>query len=141
MSKLSKGRSLMNRSQIIASVRTKDTGPEMALRHELHRPGYLYRLHVRDLPGKPDLVFASRRKVLFVHGYQWHGHDCRYGRLPKSNLGYWKRKIEANVARDADQFQRLAAAGWQSLVVWQCDLREPEGALADLMAFLENSES
>jgi DNA mismatch endonuclease (patch repair protein) len=113
----------------------------MMLRRELHRRGYRYRLHVKDLPGKPDLVFPSRKKVVFVHGCYWHGHDCRWGRLPKSNLDYWAPKIEANVARDAQQMQRLADAGWRAMVVWQCDLKEPERALADVVAFLEDFES
>jgi DNA mismatch endonuclease, patch repair protein len=88
------------RSRIMQAVKQKDTGPELLLRRALHRLGYRYRTHAKDLPGRPDLVFASRKKVIFVHGCFWHGHDCSKGRLPKSRPEYWIPKIEANKARD-----------------------------------------
>ncbi len=108
----------------------------MALRRALHRLGYRYRLHRRDLPGSPDIVFPSRRKVVFVHGCFWHGHDCRWGRLPKSRPEYWLPKIEANRARDNRALTRLCEGGWQTMVVWQCDLRDLDDAVSRVEAFL-----
>lgn len=134
-------REAMDRSQIMSSVRSKDTGPEMVVRRHLHRIGYRYQLHRRDLPGCPDLVFPSRRKVILVHGCFWHGHGCRWGRLPKSNLEYWKPKIEANEARDREVERRLREARWNALVVWQCELRQPDMILAHIVAFLEGFDS
>jgi DNA mismatch endonuclease (patch repair protein) len=111
------------RSKIMASVRTKNTGPELALRKLLHALGYRYRLHSRALPGSPDLVFPAAHKVIFVHGCFWHGHGCRWGRLPKSRKGYWVPKIAGNRTRDRRVIRQLRKAGWNSLVVWECDLR------------------
>ena len=88
------------RSYIMSRVKTKDTGPELLLRRALHKRGYRYRVNVKKLPGKPDIVFPSRRKLVFVHGCFWHGHDCRWGRPPKSNAEYWKPKVRANRKRD-----------------------------------------
>ena len=121
------------------AVRSKDTGPEQKIRRLLHGLGYRYRLHRRDLPGKPDLVFPSRKKAIFVHGCFWHAHGCRYGRPPKSRLEYWLPKLEKNKARDADKLSRLEELGWRVLIVWQCEM-EDIGALADsLHCFLEGS--
>lgn len=127
----------VRRSAIMASVRTKDTKPEMTVRRMLHRLGYRYRLHRRDLPGSPDLVFPSRKKAIFVHGCFWHGHGCRWGKLPKSKLDYWRPKIENNRRRDARNLEALAEAGWTTLVVWQCELRDLENARKLLTDFLE----
>lgn len=115
-----------------------DTAPEMLVRKALHRLGFRYHLHRKDLPGSPDLVFPSRGKAIFVHGCFWHGHGCRWGRLPKTKLEYWAPKIEANRARDARKQSELHRAGWKSLVVWQCELRNPDGALGRIMAFLDD---
>lgn len=125
------------RSAIMAAVKTKDTGPELAVRRLLYRRGYRYRIHCRDLPGTPDIVFRGRKKAVFVHGCFWHGHDCRGGRLPKSRLDYWAPKIEANGKRDARNLTELEQAGWQAMVLWQCELRAPDAALGKLIAFLE----
>lgn len=125
------------RSFIMSSVRSRDTKPELAVRRTLHNMGYRYRLHRRDLPGRPDLVFPSRKKVIFVHGCFWHGHGCRWGRLPKSKLDYWQPKIEANRARDRKNLEDLRAAGWSAFVVWQCELREFETTMARIVDFLE----
>lgn len=120
------------------AVRSTDTKPEMRVRRLAHRLGYRFRLHRADLPGTPDLVFAGRRKVIFVHGCFWHGHDCRRGaRQPKANAGYWRAKIERNAARDVASAEALRAAGWAVLVLWECELKD-ETALADrLCAFLD----
>ena len=125
------------RSRIMRSVGTANTGPEMTVRRALHRRGFRYSLHRRDLPGSPDIVFPSRRKVLFVHGCFWHGHSCRWGRLPKSRLDYWQPKIEANRKRDARNVKDLQDDGWAVLVVWQCELRDKPAAIDGIVRFLE----
>lgn len=127
------------RSRIMSSIRSKDTKPEMIVRRLLHRAGYRYRLHRRDLPGNPDLIFEGRQKVIFVHGCFWHQHEaeaCRDGRKPKSNTGYWHEKLERNVARDRAAVEQLSVQGWQTLIVWECETKD-EAALGDrLRGFL-----
>lgn len=111
------------RSERMGRVRSKDTKPEMAVRRLVHSLGYRYRLHVADLPGKPDLVFPSRRCVIFVHGCFWHRHaGCPRCRLPKSRLEFWKPKLEANKRRDSANKRRLTQLGWRYLVVWECQI-------------------
>lgn len=98
--------------------------PEMRVRQLVHSLGYRYRLHTKDLPGKPDLVFRPRRKVIFVHGCFWHQHetpDCPYRHIPTSNLTYWKPKLERNVERDKQQQTQLLSNGWRVLIVWECE--------------------
>ncbi len=112
------------RSKIMASVRSKDTGPELLVRSLLHRAGYRFRLHRGDLPGKPDIVFPGRRKVIFVHGCFWHAHACRYGRPPKSKLDFWLPKLDRNKKRDAENERKLKNAQWAVLVVWQCETKD-----------------
>src|SRR5262245_58300852 len=113
------------RRRTMQAVTSKDTAPEMAVRRLLHARGYRYRLHRRDLPGNPDLVFPRLRKVIFVHGCFWHGHDCARGRrVPKSNTEYWVGKVARNRARDADHDRRLKANGWDVLAVWECEIRD-----------------
>lgn len=126
------------RSFIMSKVGQKNTAPEMTLRRALHARGFRYRLHRRDLPGAPDLVFPSRQKVVFVHGCFWHGHDCRWGRAPKSRGEYWLPKIEANRVRDNLALTKLSDMGWQTFVVWQCELRDPEAAIQRVVAFLND---
>lgn len=126
------------RSWLMSRVRGKDTKPEMAVRRLLHGLGYRYRLHRKDLPGKPDLVFPSRRKAVFVHGCFWHGHDCKYGKLPVSNVDYWRDKIERNKTRDANALHALGSLGWGAFVVWQCDIRDLERLEKALVDFLED---
>lgn len=111
----------------MARVRAWDTSPEMTVRHLLTQLGYRYRLHRKDVPGKPDIAFITRRRAIFVHGCFWHGHDCKRGaRIPKSNSDYWIAKIKRNRARDASILQSLDAMGWQAMTVWECELREPD---------------
>ena len=124
------------RSYIMSRVGSKDTAPEMTVRRLLHRLGYRYRLHAAELQGRPDLCFPARRKVIFVHGCFWHGHDCRYGHLPKTRVEYWQEKIETNRRRDLDRILKLADDGWSSLVVWQCETRDTEQLTAKLVGFL-----
>lgn len=125
------------RRHIMQSVKSKDTGPEMAVRRMLHAKGYRYRLHRKDLPGSPDIVFASKRKAIFVHGCFWHGHECSKGKLPKSKLNYWRPKIEQNKDRDARNIAKLEAAGWQTLVVWQCEIVDGHELWLRLQEFVE----
>jgi DNA mismatch endonuclease (patch repair protein) len=125
------------RSKIMSSVGAKNTCAEMGVRRLVHAMGYRYALHRSDLPGRPDLVFPSREKVIFVHGCFWHGHRCRYGRLPKSRQDYWEPKIETNKCRDRKQRQELTRQGWRVLVVWQCQLKKkPEWLRARIDDFL-----
>ena len=125
------------RSFIMSRVKTEGTGPELMLRRELHKLGYRYRLNMKTLPGKPDLVFPKRRKIIFVHGCFWHGHGCKWGRLPKSRLDYWQPKITANRNRDSRNITALVEAGWEVLVVWQCQLRKMNQCLEDVCSFLD----
>ncbi|HVZ99151.1 MAG TPA: very short patch repair endonuclease [Caulobacterales bacterium] len=110
------------RRRIMQAVGTKDTGPELIVRSALHRAGLRFRLHRRDLPGSPDLVFASRRVAVFVHGCFWHGHKCSKGRMPKSRIDYWGPKIAKNRERDARNVRRLRRLGWTAITVWECDI-------------------
>ena len=108
----------------MALVRSTDTGPEMVVRRLVHSLGYRYRLHRKDLPGRPDLTFPSRRKVLFVHGCFWHQHSCSRGaRIPATSREYWVRKLQRNVARDKRVRRELRKLGWSSLVVWECQTK------------------
>ncbi|MGB4334419.1 MAG: very short patch repair endonuclease [Chromatiaceae bacterium] len=111
------------RSERMSRVRGKDTAPEMKLRRLIHGMGYRYRLHVGDLPGKPDLVFPSRHALIFMHGCFWHRHaNCKLARLPKSKLDFWETKLEQNRQRDLGYRERLRAMGWRVLIVWECEL-------------------
>ncbi|MBI2512021.1 MAG: DNA mismatch endonuclease Vsr [Opitutae bacterium] len=130
--------SAKTRSRIMASVGTRDTGPEVALRKRLHSLGYRYRTHSRSLPGKPDIVFPRLHKVIFVHGCFWHGHRCRWGRLPKSRVDYWTAKIRLNRQRDRRVTAKLRRREWRALVVWQCQIRDIERTLPRIVRFLES---
>lgn len=126
----------MNRSQMMAAVRSKDTQPEMLVRRLVHAMGYRYRLHRPNLPGKPDLVFSARRKVIFVHGCFWHQHGCKHSHLPKANGSYWVPKLERNRVRDAEHLKALRANGWLCLVLWECQLQKPAWLRQRLSKFL-----
>jgi DNA mismatch endonuclease, patch repair protein len=123
----------------MASVKSKHTGPEVAVRRLLHKHGYRYRLHPKHLPGSPDIAFIARKKAILVHGCFWHGHNCRWGRLPKSRIRYWTEKICANRERDEKKRRELATMGWRTLVVWQCELRNPGRLLSKLVRFLDRN--
>lgn len=128
------------RSHLMSRIRGKDTGPELKVRQLAYALGFRFRLHRRDLPGSPDLVFASRRKVIFVHGCYWHRHSgCRYAYLPKSNVEFWQAKLAANVARDEIVTKALKELGWQALVVWECETRDAEALRSRLADFLKNA--
>lgn len=125
------------RSRIMARVHGKSTKPEMRVRRLTFGAGYRYRLHVSNLPGKPDLVFPGRRKVIFVHGCFWHGHDCPRGnRSPKANSDYWRVKIERNRERDLSHTAKLEADGWKILIIWECQLGNDEEVISRIRSFL-----
>jgi DNA mismatch endonuclease, patch repair protein len=121
-------------------VRAKNTKPEMAVRRIVHALGYRYRLHGRSLPGRPDLVFASRRKVIFVHGCFWHRHSgCAKATTPQANAEFWLAKFRANRQRDRKIERRLASDGWGVVTVWECELKEPAKLKRRLIRELESS--
>ena len=129
--------SVSERSRIMSLIKPKNTRPELQLRRIVYGAGYRYRLHGVQLPGKPDLVFAGRRKVIFVHGCFWHRHDqCALARLPKSNQDFWRTKLERNKERDASDYRRLREMGWEVMVVWECELRDSGRVLQRITRFL-----
>lgn len=124
------------RSKIMSRVRSKDTKPEMIVRRLAHRLGYRFRLHSKHLPGHPDLVFASRRKVIFVHGCFWHRHDCSAAALPTSNREYWQAKQNRNAKRDKRSAANLKQLGWSVLIVWECEMKDRDKLTNRLLRFL-----
>ena len=129
------------RSERMSLIRGTGSVPEMKLRRLVHGMGFRYRLHGKELPGKPDLVFRSRHAVIFMHGCFWHRHrGCKLARLPKSKLDFWKPKLEANRKRDARSQSQLKAMGWRVLVVWECELMDIEITSSIVREFLEKKE-
>ena len=123
----------------MARIRSKDMKPEIVVRKLVHALGYRFRLHRKDLPGKPDLVFGPKRKVIFVHGCFWHQHaeeECLDGRVPKSRLEYWGPKLRRNVERDVQSQRALEKSGWGVLVIWECETKEMDALRARLRNFL-----
>lgn len=127
----------MDRSENMRAIRGKDTLPELAVRSLVHRLGYRFRLHRADLPGKPDLTFPARRKVIFVHGCFWHSHGCKAGLIPKSNRDFWLPKLKKNRIRDRKNLRILAQLGWDSLVIWQCELKNSSSVSLRVRKFLD----
>lgn len=128
----------VERSERMRRIRSYDTGPEMVVRRFVHAMGYRYRLHSKELPGRPDLVFRSRKKVIFVHGCFWHLHEsCRDGRIPKSRQDYWQPKLLRNKKRDAEHLAALETSGWTVLTVWECETKDLSVLQAKLRAFLQ----
>ena len=126
------------RSRVMRAVKSRDTKPEKLVRRIVHAMGYRYRLYRSDLPGKPDLVFPSRRKVIFVNGCFWHGHNCKRGaRAPKTNTVYWNSKIARNMARDSRNEIQLKKLGWDTLIVWECTLSDHDKLEAHIKGFLQ----
>ena len=129
------------RSATMRAVKSRDTRPEMRVRRLLHRMGYRYRLQRKDLPGKPDIVFGPRRRVIFVHGCFWHGHDCKRGaRVPATNTAYWQAKIARNVDRHARQLDALITKGWAALTLWECELKDQDVLMVRLKRFLDPAD-
>jgi DNA mismatch endonuclease, patch repair protein len=126
------------RSKNMSRIRGKDTKPEMIVRRLTHAMGYRYRLHARELPGRPDLVFRPRRKAIFVHGCFWHRHEgCQFAYTPRSRQQFWSDKFESNVRRDQQALIDLASLGWQVLVIWECQTRCAEMVACLVAEFLE----
>lgn len=130
------------RSERMSRIKGKNTKPEMLVRRLVHGMGYRYRLHLKGLPGRPDLVFSKRRKVIFVHGCFWHRHDaCRLARWPKTRLDFWQPKLEANAARDRYVERRLAELGWKVMIVWECEVKDEAALTPRIKAFLDDTEN
>lgn len=124
------------RRRTMQAVKSANTSPEMKVRRLLHSHGYRYRLHVKNLPGSPDIVFPSRRKIISIHGCFWHGHNCARGsRIPKTHTEYWAGKIARNRQRDARNKRQLMQMGWRVLVIWECRINS--STLAKLERFLD----
>jgi DNA mismatch endonuclease (patch repair protein) len=129
------------RSKRMSLVKSKDTAVELRVRRLVYAMGYRYRLHRKDLPGKPDMVFTSRRAAIFIHGCFWHRHEgCKLARLPKSKLEFWREKLETNKARDKRNLAALAKDGWRTLVVWECETKNLETLAERLRRFLNGEE-
>lgn len=129
------------RSEIMSNIRAIGMKPEMIVRRFVNAMGYRYRLHSKDLPGKPDLVFPGCRKVIFVHGCFWHQHDgpaCKIARRPQSNRDYWLPKLKCNVMRDAEYRAHLSSLGWDVLVIWECETKDIERLKQQIGNFLSN---
>jgi DNA mismatch endonuclease (patch repair protein) len=126
------------RSERMRLIKSKDTKPELRVRSLCRELGHVgYRLHRKDLAGKPDIAFVGHKRAIFVHGCFWHGHACNgVSRKPKSNLGYWLPKIERNIERDGLNIKNLQSGGWRVLVVWECETKHPEALKARLAEFL-----
>jgi DNA mismatch endonuclease (patch repair protein) len=127
------------RSERMSRVRGANTKPELLVRRLVHGMGYRYRLHGKSLPGRPDLVFAGRRAVIFIHGCFWHQHpnpDCKLSRLPKSRREFWEPKLRANRNRDIEVEQRLNESGWSVLSLWECELRDRQSVAEKVKGFL-----
>ena len=127
------------RSKIMSKISGKDTKPELIIRKALFSEGYRYRLHRKDLPGNPDIVFPIRKKVIFVNGCFWHGHNCNKAALPTTNKSFWEKKLTGNKVRDKRNLTKLNAMGWKSLVIWQCQIKKNtlETQINKTKAFLE----
>ena len=130
----------MHRSEVMRRVKSRDTKPELKVRELLRALGWSgYRLDRKDIPGRPDITFLSRKRAIFVHGCFWHGHNCKRGaREPKNNAEYWRAKIARNRARDAAALAALETAGWSALVVWECALRDADALSEQLDSFMRN---
>lgn len=130
------------RSAVMARIRGRDTKPEMTVRRLVHAMGYRFRLHRSELPGSPDLVFSPRRKIVFVHGCYWHRHPgCRFAYSPKSNVEFWTRKFDSNIARDQRVEEELEHLGWNVLTIWECEVSDKERLRARLADFLTNADA
>ena len=137
MDKLTKEKRSWNMKQI----RSKNTKPEMILRSLLHKMGFRFRLHRKELPGKPDLVLQKHRTVIFVHGCFWHLHEgCREGRIPSSNTDFWRDKLNKNVERDKSKQLELKRLGWSVVIIWECELKNEEFIRNLLLQHLKSTQ-
>jgi len=127
----------IKRSEMMSKIRGENTGPELVVRKLIWSLGYRYRLHLRDLPGRPDMVFQKRRKVIFVHGCFWHRHECPAGQqIPKTRTGFWTKKLSRNFESDRENQTALRKTGWSVLVIWSCQLREKDRMVSMIQEFL-----
>jgi len=127
------------RSQIMANIKGKNTKPEIIVRSILHKAGYRFRLHRRDLPGNPDIVLPKFKKAIFVHGCFWHGHkNCKRAKRPETKKNFWNEKLSKNIERDRKKQKELKKLGWHALVVWQCEIKDKDSVLNKLRNFLNN---
>ena len=128
------------RSELMSRIRSKNSKVELAIRSLVHRMGYRFRLHRKNLPGKPDLVFPGRKKAIFVHGCFWHWHpdpNCKRARMPKSRPEFWKPKLEGNRRRDRENREKLSDLGWEVLEIWECETADPENIAERIKEFLD----
>ena len=126
------------RHRNMSNIRSKNTKPEMIVRSLVHSLGYRYRLHRKDLAGKPDMIFVARRKVMFIHGCFWHLHDCKFGKVePKTNAEFWQAKRHSNAVRDKQNVRLLKKEGWQICIIWECELRNTPALQRRIIKFLE----
>lgn len=132
------------RSRMMSGIRGKNTKPEILVRSLLHRRGFRFRINVRDLPGKPDVVLPKYHAVIFINGCFWHGHDCSLFRMPGTREDFWKKKIDGNRTRDRKTLEALAGSGWRTGIVWECALRgkdrDPEKVVTLLEQWLTGNE-
>ena len=127
------------RSYCMSRIRSKDTKPEITVRKIIYKLGYRYRLHKKNLPGRPDIVLSKHKKIIFVNGCWWHRHNCKLGlRSPKSNLSYWLPKLRANKERHQRNVKKLRNQGWKVLNVWECQTKKPEKMVKRIVDFLES---
>ncbi|MBY5917748.1 DNA mismatch endonuclease Vsr [Rhizobium leguminosarum] len=132
------------RSRVMARVKGRDTEPELKVRRLLRSMGMHYRLHAKELPGCPDIVFRKRKKAIFVHGCFWHGHDdgiCKRGKRPETRRDFWDKKLNSNIQRDRTNQDALRSLGYGALVIWECDLKDESAVRSRLQAFLTDSEA
>lgn len=129
---------ISTRSRMMAGIKSKNTKPEIMIRHALHARGYRYRLYVKNLPGKPDMVFPKYSAVIFINGCFWHGHDCHLFRLPKSNVDFWRSKVTRNKELDVINKEQLCSMGWRVGVIWECALKgKTKVNFNDLLGLIE----
>ena len=130
------------RRKNMSRIRAPNTKPEMLVRRRLHASGYRYRLHVRALPGSPDIVFPGRKRVVLVNGCFWHSHSCRFGQVrPATNAMFWETKRRLTVERDERNYSALVSLGWSVLTIWECELRDMASVDRSLVTFLESQDS
>lgn len=130
--------SAFERSRLMSRIKSKNTKPEITVRSLLHRLGYRFRLHKRDLPGCPDIVLPRYRKIILVQGCFWHGHLCHLASMPKSNKAYWEAKIQANRDRDVRNLGALRVLGWNVLELWECEVRNRQELESCLLKFMRD---
>lgn len=129
------------RSRIMSRISGKNTKPEKRVRSLLHSMGYRFRIHRKDLPGKPDIVLPKHKKVIFVHGCFWHGHhDCPRSKRPGTNVEFWNKKIDGNIERDKKNIHSLEKSGWKTLTLWTCEIKQEDLLKRKLISFMESNE-